>query len=252
MPKLCQVIAIEKGAKTTKHRAITDAYHLMQKKEKFTGLARTYASANEDGEVFPDEAKRVEVRVPEVIAGCREAKRDLINVAFMKEDTNTRARVDVKIDGEVVIKDVPVGWLLFAEKQIKDEIDFIKKLPVLDPADDWSWNAAQKCFATKSYQVRKTEKQHTPIIVTVADENHPAQYEMLSKDILLGHYHVTKYSGAITKQEKSERLERAKKLQRALKFAREEANVMECERRDVGSSFLGFIWDEQVVSDVAQ
>jgi hypothetical protein len=47
-------------------------------------------------------------------------------------------------------------YLLFLEKQLVDLHTFVKKLPVLDASDSWSYDASADCYATDPVQTVRT------------------------------------------------------------------------------------------------
>jgi len=64
--KLNQIIAVEKGAKSRSFAKITDAYQLLQKPAVLAGISRTYQPSDEDGEQYPPESTRVQVKAEDL------------------------------------------------------------------------------------------------------------------------------------------------------------------------------------------
>ncbi len=62
------------------------------------------------------------------------------------------------VDGQTLVAQVPVTYLLFLEKQLVDMQTFIKKLPTLDASESWSFDASADCWATEPVQTVKTKK----------------------------------------------------------------------------------------------
>ena len=115
MPKLNQIIAVEKGVKNEANVAITAAYHETQKTESFSGISRTYKPLDEDGEKFPPEHKKVQRRGAEIVKLTEQLMTKYWDITVTKDAANTHAKADVKIDDKVLLKDVPVTSLLFLE-----------------------------------------------------------------------------------------------------------------------------------------
>ena len=65
---------------------------------------------------------------------------------------------------------------------------------------------------------------------------------MYMEDVTVGVWTTVKYSGAIPAAEKNAMLERVRKLQVAVKEAREEANSIEVEKKKIGDNVLGYIF----------
>ena len=63
MPKLCQIIAIEDGAKKREYADLSNKYKVLQKPDLFNGFISTYKPENEDGESQPDQRKVIQYDV---------------------------------------------------------------------------------------------------------------------------------------------------------------------------------------------
>ena len=63
---------------------------------------------------------------------------------------------------------------------------------------------------------------------------------MYHEDVKVGQWRTVKFSSALAAQEKNEIIERIRRLQEAVKFAREEANSMEVEQVTVGNKVFDF------------
>ena len=135
MARLNQIIAIEKGVKSRSFQELTEAHQELQKPALLSGIARTYRPKDEEGEQFPPESTRVQIRADDVIRQTVRVLTQLFDVTATKDWANTRARADVVVDGQTLLTQVPATYLLFLEKQLVDLHTFVKKLPVLDAAE---------------------------------------------------------------------------------------------------------------------
>ena len=97
-------------------------------------------------------------------------------------------------------------------------------------------------FASESYQTTKTKKVMKNHVKAEATKEHPAQVETYTEDVIVGYWTTVKFSSAIPAKEKNEMLERVRKLQEAVKCAREEANGMEVESRKIGAAVLNHVF----------
>ena len=68
---------------------------------------------------------------------------------------------------------------------------------------------------------------------------------MYHEDVKVGQWRTVKFSSALAAQEKNEIIERIRRLQEAVKFAREEANSMEVEQVTVGNKVFDFVFGAQ-------
>src|SRR5215813_10940643 len=58
MPKLNQIVAIEKSVKSRVYGEITEMHKLSQKPDLFSGFSKQYRKKDEEGEDYPPEQKR--------------------------------------------------------------------------------------------------------------------------------------------------------------------------------------------------
>jgi hypothetical protein len=240
--RLNQIIAVEKGVKTTSFQELTEAHHQLQKPTLLLGISRTYRPKDEEGEQLPPESTKVQVRAEETLKQTAETLTKLFDVTATKDWANCDAKADVIVDGTVLLKDVPATYLLFLEKQLVDIHTFIKKLPTLDPAETWEYDSSQDCYATDPTQTVKTKKIPRNHVKAEATEHHPAQVEVYYEDVVVGYWRTVKYSGALPAKRVNELLARVEKLQQAVKFAREEANNRETEDVKVGGKVFQYLF----------
>lgn len=240
--KLNQIIAIEKGVKSQTLRDLTDAHQLLQKQAMLAGISRTYRPKDEEGEALPPESTKVQVKAEDVIHETINVLTRLFDVVATKDWANTRAKADVVVDGKVLLAQVPATYLLFLEKQLVDLHTFVKKLPVLDAAETWTFDPSSDCWATEPVQTIKTKKIPRNHVKAEATEHHPAQVEVYYEDVAVGYWRTVKFSGALPARRVNEMVERVEKLQEAVKFAREEANSLEVEDQKLGETIFRYIF----------
>jgi hypothetical protein len=240
--KLNQIIAIEKGVKGTTSRELTDLYHTLQKPTLLSGISRAYQPRDDDGEQLPAESTRVQVTCDDILKQTAKALTRLLDVTAAKDWTNTRAKANVVVDGHTLIENAPVPYLLFLEKQLTDLHTAVSKLPTLDPAENWSYDAGQDIYRTDPVQTLRTKKVPRNHVKAEATDRHPAQVEVFYEDVTVGTWTKIGFSGALPLSRVTELQERIEKLQRAVKFAREEANGTEVTDVSVGTEVFGYLF----------
>ncbi|GER92217.1 hypothetical protein KDW_63790 [Dictyobacter vulcani] len=240
--KLNQIIAIEKGTKSRSLQELTESHHNLQKTTLLGGISRTYRPKDEEGEQFPPESTRVQIRAEEVIHATSELLTKLFDVVATKDWANCQAKADVVIDGKVLLSQAPATYLLFLEKQLVDVHTFIKKLPVLDASELWTFDQSADCWATEPVQTVKTKKIPRNHVKAEATEKHPAQVEVYYEDVVVGNWRTIKFSGALPARRVHELLNRVEKLQEAVKFAREEANNQEVTELKIGATIFTYLF----------
>lgn len=244
MALLNQIIAIEKGVKARAYSDLSQLNKTVQKPELFNGFTKTYQKKDEDGEDLASEQKRVQYVVSEVLRVVERTVGELLDVTARKDWTNCIAKANVVIDGQELFVGAPVSFLLFIEKQVTDLRTFIGNLPILDGADDWHKDANTGLYKAEPVQTHRTKKVSKPIVMYPATPEHPAQTQLLTEDIIAGYWRQEKQSGAIPKVLREKLLERADKLLRAVKEARESANVaVEVETPNVSAAIFGFLFE---------
>jgi hypothetical protein len=242
MAKLNQIIAVEKGVKGKSFQDLTEAHHAVQKPALLSGISRVYQPKDEEGEQLPPESTRVQVKTEEILRDMAASITRLFDVTATKDWANCDARADVTVDGRALLRDVPVTYLLFLEKQLTDLHTFVKKLPVLDAAESWTFDASADCYRTEAVRTIRTKKVPRNHVKAEATEHHPAQVEVYYEDIPVGYWSTTKFSGSLPARRVHELIARVEKLQAAVKFAREEANGAEVTDQRVGEAVFGYLF----------
>lgn len=240
--RLHQLLTIEKDVKNETLRVVTDAHHLFEKGPVLAGIARRYRPVTEEGERLPSESTAVQVRVEESLPKVTEALAKLFDLALSKEDANQQAKADIVVDGQVLVKDVPVCGLLFLEKQLVDLHTLVEKLPVLDPSEQWTQDSSQNCWATSPVETARTKKLSRAMVLSEATDKHPAQVKEVTEDVVVGYWSTVRFSGAIPAQRKAELKARVGKLRSAVKVAREDANITKVGDRKMGATLLAYVF----------
>jgi len=243
MPKLNQINAIVSGRKGEVEKAVTEIYKLIQKDVLFAGRERTYRPMDEvNGQKLPPESQRVQQRADDLIRQAREKWADLWNLILTQDSGNQFARADVVVDGQVILSQVPVTFLLFLDKQVNDLETFVAKLPTPDPAEEWSHDPNTGLLRSRTTESVRTSKEPTVIVRYEATKEHPAQTELFTKDIPVGTWSQILYSGCIPADRKNTILARVRKLQEAIKLAKEQANLLEVERQKLAENVFAFVF----------
>lgn len=240
--KLNQVIAIEKGVKTRTQKEITEAYHKAQKPVLFNGFVKTYKPNVDGDETFPQEKKLVEVKVNSLLRDVRRNMKELFNVTATKDYANCSAKSAIYLEGTIVAQDVPVTYLMFLEKQLIDLQTSIATLPVLEATEEWSWDSHTEQYKTESTKTVKTRKVQEALSLVAPTDKHPGQAVQITVDRNVGIWDNIKMSGAISESDKRDLLTRVETLIKAVKMARETANLTDAPEIDLSSSLLSYIF----------
>lgn len=242
MASLHQIIAVEKQIKADANRSMTEVYQQMGKDDLLSGITRTYSPRDDEGEQLPPETKPVQMKVEHALAGMQRDLVRLFDIIATKDMGNTEATGNIMVDGEPLVTQVPVTYLLFLEKQLVDLYTLVRKLPVLDPTDEWSMQEATGLWASKPVERVRTQKIRRNHQIAPATKEHPAQVEVFTEDEVVGYWTTVKYSGALPLAQVNEMAERVRTLQQAVKYAREQANELAVLPQDYGAPLLGYIF----------
>jgi len=242
--KLNQIIAIEGGVKAESYKKVTETHKLNQKIGLWSGLSRNYTPKDDEDDIMPSEKTLVQLNATDVIQQLVSDLSERFDVTFTKEVANCEAKADVKVGEQIILKDVPVTYLLFLEKQLNDIATFAKGLPTLDPSESWHFDSAVGCHVSDPVKTLKTKKIPRNHILAVASDKHPAQVQVYNEDVVVGSWQTLKFSGAMLATDKVALLERVNGLKQAVKMAREEANSLEISRKKISDKFFGYIFGQ--------
>lgn len=246
--KLNQVVAIEKGVKQRAYQILTEANKLAQRADPFNGFVKTYQPNDAEGETYPAEQKRVQARVDEILKSVSRAIAEHLNLSAAKDVANcaARARVVAKLDGDevVVIDDMPATFLLSLEKFLNDLRTFVGNLPELSQEEVWVPDPQNEALhVSQASKTHRTKKAQKALVMYPATPEHPAQTQLITEDIVVGYWTQFKFSGAISTSRKEAMLERVDTLARAVKTAREQANLQEAETFNIGSKIMNYLFN---------
>lgn len=241
MAKLNQIIAIENGIKTKTQTELTEAHHAIQKPAMLAGISRSYKPKDDEGEQLPAESTKVQITASEMLGQTAAIMTRLLDVTATKDWANCSAFADVVVGGVKLLEHVPVSYLLFLEKRLVDLETFVKKIPSLDASENWTFDAAQNCWASTPAETTKTKKIPRNHVKAEATDKHPAQVEVYHEDVIVGTWRTTKYSGALPAKTQAQLLNNIALLRNAVKFAREEANGIVAEPVSVGGAVFKYL-----------
>ena len=245
MAKLNQINAIVAARKSEVEKAIGELNKILQKEPLFNGRERTYRPLDEvNGQRLPAESQKVQQRADQIIEQATTHWTDLWNAVLTQDTGNQGARADLVVDGQTLLANVPVTTLLFLDKQVTEVVNFVTKLPTPDPAEEWAHDPNTGLLKSQVSESLRTQKEPAVFVKYEATKEHPAQTEFYMKDSPVGTWRQILYSGCIQADRKNAILARLKKLQDAVKLAREQANLLEVERQKAGEPLLAYIFEK--------
>lgn len=232
MGKLHELLAVEDTVVAASEKLLTETNEKFNKHtEFFTGGVRTLSRLKDSPEDKAlEEAGRQEKQlpttVPETLGYIFPYLEKALDLKLAKHLTNQRAVADIELDGAVIATAVPVDFLLDLEKAIPRWRAMYATMPTLDPSRKWELERAG-VWKTELAATAQTEKIMYPVVMAPATDKHPAQVKEATKDIVVGTYHQTMFSGAATSQQKADVLALCDRLLASVKQARMRANSVE-------------------------
>jgi hypothetical protein len=240
--KMSQVLGVERSTRTRVHRDVTALLRIIQRPELFAGMVRSYTPVDDQGEQLPPETKLVQKRAEDILIELRRLETEWMDAVASKEWGNTEARTDVTVGDEVVLSQVPVGFLLFLQKRLDDILDFLKRLPTLEPGEEWEPDRTNGNYRSGTAETLKQKKVPHAHILVEATEHHPAQAETFFEDVTVGRWERTLYSGALPATRVDDLTRRVVQLRDAVIRARELANSTDVDKHEVGSAIFTYIF----------
>ncbi len=244
--KLHEVVAVRKGVKSRTYGELTELFKKAQRAELYAGMSREFKPKDDDGETFPDEDKQVQLLAEDVLKKVRKIRAEYFDIEATQDFGNLEARADVKVDGKVILEALPVTLLIFLEKELNDLRTFVDAMPTLDESKTWNADPNSRLHRSETGITHKTKKVQRPIVLydAVIKDDHaiPAQTQLITEDVVTGHWHTTYLSGALPAPRKDALLERLEALRDAVKRARSRANDLEVERKELGAAVLGWLF----------
>lgn len=249
MTRLAQINGLVAGEKTRCNVRRDEIHHLIQRNAGLlTGLIRNYAPSDDEGEQLPGEAARVQVRVEsDVLPELRRTMSRMFDLQLTQDTANTAAFADIIVDGQVLLRKVPITYLLFLHKALTDIRTIVMKLPVLDPAEAWTWDDDLGLWRSMPALTARSKKVPRNHVKAEATDRHPAQVEVYQEDVRVGTWSTTKLSGAIPARSVRAIEGRIAKLVDAVAIARDEANTVVVTDRHAAEAVFGWLLAGELV-----
>jgi hypothetical protein len=240
--RLNQVVAVEKKEKQNLNKDAGEILKALQKQDLFDGHAKVYQPKAEGGDTLPDENKHVQKIASAMLKEAESLWTKYLDICATRDFANCEAKVDLVVDGTLLLEKVPATFLLFLEHQLTEYATVIAALPTLDPAEKWGYDESSGLQKSAVRETQKTAKTQKPIVLYDATDKHPAQTQLIAVDEVVGYWSTTKLSGAVPVTLKKNLAARVDSLIKAVKQAREEANCTPAPTKAVGNKLFAWIW----------
>ena len=234
MGKLHELLATEETAVSAAEKLLGETNEKFHKyNEFFTGSVRVLARLKESPEdkALEKSARRdkeLPTDVQDTLGYVLPFVTKALNVKLRKHLTNQVAKADIEYPaGTVLMREVPVDFLLDLEKALPRWRAIFDRMPVLDPSKQWVPERKGVWKTREPVATAQTEKRMFPVVLAEATKEHPAQVKESTRDEVVGTFFDTLISGAATSQQKADLLALVDGLIIAVKQARMRANSVE-------------------------
>lgn len=245
MPKLHELLAVEGDLEGIYKKIIDETINTFQKKvDRFFGAVRTLEWFEEGNPPQPAEYQELTTTVKKKLDYQEEAIVRYIDALLQKERTNQNARADLVVNGITIAADVPATFLLGMESRLKKIRETYNAIPTLPPNIKWEKDATKgDDIYSRGHpeQQLKTEKIFKVQVLYEATKEHPAQVEKIPETKNVGVYKKEMWTGLYSPAEKSRLLGRLDELIRAVKKARQRANMTEVVNVKIGKEIFAYL-----------
>jgi hypothetical protein len=249
MPKLHEVLAVEKTRANAATKLLDETATKFRKEHFFAGHIKTLrmladSPANAAIEAASRDDKALPTTVPETLEYALKFWADAEDVTFAKNRTNQIANADLLFHGAVLVPNVPVDELLGLEVRLEKLRHVIDAMPILDASREWSLSSSGRkgeYVSVTSEVTSKTEKVSTPVILYEATDHHPAQIQVVNTDKVIGTFTKLLISGAASSKQKADAVSTIDELLVEVKQARQRANSVEIINEKIGSTITDLI-----------
>lgn len=248
MGKLHQVLAVLDSTKKEADAASSLVQKLFSTPTLFMETEKTLQFIDDDrqdkqGGEF-DEHQAMEITVGQALSHFKAFQINYLNTLASRETSNQGARANVVVDGNVLISDAPVSFLIKLEEYFKSMKKVYESIPTLSQSTHWQKDESkgEGIWTTKYDEIRsKKEKIMKTIPLFAGDEHHPPQFQREPEEEVVGKYTLRTWSGMIPQFEKDKMIQRCEKVIRAVKRAREEANSIDAKELKGTDALFSYI-----------
>lgn len=241
MAKLHELLAAERTRTSSWNQMYADTLDKFKKADHyFNGRTRrlhlfedTEVKEGKDANKAIEDAERedkpVITTVSETLTDALEVFRKAEDLLFQRNKAKQSATGTVMWQGEPYLPDLPMDQLLGLESRLKKMKELWLAMPTQDATRAWKpkAGAAVGIYAAEPEETTKTDKRVIPIVLHAVTKEHPANVQMISKDVTIGRFTTTRSTGAVTALQKFEALKRLDEVLVEISSARQRANLTE-------------------------
>lgn len=248
MAKLHELLAVNSNLAGQATKVLTELKATFEKKRHLFEEKKVVFLADEENSAPVVESQSdIQTTVAKELKWISEHLAKQVDTAHAIDVANTSAKADVLIEGAdtPLLKDVPATTLLQLEKRLTEWKSLLIAIPTLDPAKGFTQDQVRGKGYYQAREVVKTrtKKKNVVLELAPATDKHPRQAQVFAEDFPIGKIQEQEWSSLITPAEKTELIERAEALYRAVAAARSKANEAHVDTKNlkIGDTLLGYI-----------
>ena len=207
------------------------------KSVKLDGLQKQYEPSDDEGQKVPPERQEVVTTVPDRLNWFAKRATALFDFRATSDMTNCIAKAPLEFGG-VDFGELPTTFLLALEKQLEELRGVFDAIPTRDLTREWEGSARRHVFKHGPLDSYKHTKETSAVTLYDATKEHPAQLKEVTKDIQVGKFATTYFSGEAHPQEKANWLQHIDDFIVAVKKCRMKANEVEVVPTHVGEKIF--------------
>lgn len=245
MPKLHEILAIERGEQAVATKLMSESLKTFNKDSLFKGMVKTLTHFNDDDtHLDGSETQTLEATVPENLHYIRGPWSQWVDTVLSKDVANMQAQADIVVDNVAIATDVPATTLLGLETKLVELRKVLDAIPTLPPGVGWERDEQLGAGAYRSIHLIETIKDVKDTeyrVVAPSTPEHPAQVAAVPITKAVGKYQTAYKSGMMSSLHKAEHLTRLDTMLKAVKKARARANEQQVDKQHIGCDIFDYI-----------
>lgn len=249
--KLHQLLAVENSLEGQANKTRAELTNTFEKKRHLLESKVTTFTPFGEGESSTESQSDIQTTVAKELKWVSGFILKALDASYQVAEANTQARADIVLeDGTTLITGVPATSLLELEKRMTEIQALVTAIPTLDPAKGFSQdpNGEKGVFQARQVNKTRTKKDKVVMVLYAATAEHPAQVQLVDKDIPTGTVSEQEWSSMLTPAVKAELINRVEVLSRAIRSARAKANETEVDvEKKIGAKLLNYVFQPVAV-----
>jgi len=248
--KLHELVAIRDSQKDQVAKIRADLANTFTKRFlHFTKKISKFVSNKEDGAETVEHQSELQTTVATELKWITRLWAPYLDTELRIALANQQASASVILEGadgtdKPIFASLPVVTLMELEKRLNEIFELASAIPTLDPVKGFTPapTEGQGVFAARVITKTRTEKIQEALVLYPATDKHPAQTQLISKDVPIGTVTEHEWSGMITVTHKGQILERIENLRVAVKKARSRACEITAPDAEIGKTLFDYVF----------